>query len=86
MILIANLVHWLIQLFSLVVIAQTILSYFMSPYHPVKRFLDRLVDPFLKPIRRVVPPVSMLDFSPVILIILLQLLDYLIQSLLLWVN
>ena len=54
------------------VIADVILSYFMSPFHPIRQFLDRIVDPLLAPIRRVVPPLGMFDFSPLILLLLLQ--------------
>ena len=49
-----------------------ILSYFMDPYHPVRRFVDRLVEPMLSPIRRVVPLIGMFDFSPFIFLILVQ--------------
>lgn len=54
------------------VIADVILSYFMSPYHPIRQFLDRIVGPMLNPIRRVLPPVGMFDFSPLVLLLLLQ--------------
>ena len=64
------------------VIAQAILSYFMSPFHPIRQWVDRLVSPLLAPIRRVVPPVGMVDFSPVILIILIQIIDYFLVRLL----
>jgi YggT family protein len=47
----------------------------MSPYHPVKQALDRIVEPLLAPIRRFVPLIGMLDFSPLILIILLDLVS-----------
>ena len=60
------------QVLTLIVLAHVILSYFMNPYHPVRAFIDRLVDPLLAPIRRVVPLIGMMDFSPVILIILVQ--------------
>ena len=60
------------------VIVSVILSYFMDPYHPVRRGVDRIVDPMLAPIRRVVPPLGMFDFSPLILIILIQLISNLI--------
>ena len=83
MILIAQIVHRLIQLLVLIVIIQVVLSYFMDPYHPVRRFLDRLVQPMLEPIRRIVPTAGMIDFSPLILIILLQILDAIIYRLLL---
>ena len=61
------------QLLVLLVIVAVILSYFMDPYHPVRRAVDSVVEPMLSPIRRVVPLLGMLDFSPLILIILIQL-------------
>lgn len=70
------------QVFSLLVIAKVILSYFMSPYHPVRSTIDNLVEPFLAPIRRVLPTIGMFDFSPLVLIILVQLIVYLLISIL----
>ena len=63
------------QFLILLVIVSSVLSFFMSPYHPVKQTLDRIVEPMLAPIRRVVPLIGMLDFSPLILIILLDLVS-----------
>jgi YggT family protein len=77
-----GIIHWIIQLFILVVIAQAILSYFVDPYHPVRRTIDKIVNPFLNPIRRVVPLLGNLDFSPLVLIILLQVLDSILYRLL----
>jgi YggT family protein len=47
----------------------------MDPYHPIRRAIDGVVEPMLAPIRRIVPLVGMLDFSPLVLIILIQLLS-----------
>ena len=66
----------------LLVIVSVILSYVMDPYHPVRRFVDSIVEPMLRPIRRVVPLVGMLDFSPIILIILIRVVFNLILYLL----
>ena len=66
----------------LMVLVSVILSYFMDPYHPVRRFLDSIVEPMLAPIRRIVPLVGMLDFSPLILIVLIQLIGNLLRRLL----
>lgn len=66
----------------LMVLVSVILSYFMDPYHPVRRFLDSIVEPMLAPIRRIVPLVGMLDFSPLILIVLIQLIGNLLRQLL----
>jgi len=70
-----QLINILSQFIILVVIAKVILSYFMDPYHPIRRTLDNLVEPMLAPIRRVVPLIGMFDFSPLILIILVQILS-----------
>ena len=67
----------------LVVIISVFLSYFMDPYHPVRRGVNSIVEPMLAPIRRVIPPVGMMDFSPLILIILIQLITRLIVGFLL---
>ena len=63
------------QVLTLIIFAHIILSYFMDPYHPVRAFIDRLVEPLLAPIHRVVPLVGMFDFSAVILLILVQLIS-----------
>ena len=68
-------------LFWLVIIA-VVLSYFLDPYHPVRRRIDSIVEPMLAPIRRVVPPIGMIDFSPFVLLILIQVLRNIIIRLL----
>jgi YggT family protein len=66
----------------LLVFASAILSYFMDPYHPVRRGVDAIVEPMLAPIRRIVPLVGMLDFSPLVLIILIQVVERIVVSIL----
>jgi YggT family protein len=66
----------------LLVFASAILSYFMDPFHPIRRGVDNLVEPMLAPIRRIVPLVGMLDFSPLVLIILIQVVERVLLSIL----
>jgi YggT family protein len=70
------------QIFIWIVIASALLSFFLPPYHPVREALDRIVDPFLMPIRRVVPLAGNMDFSPLILILAVNLLSGLLISIL----
>ena len=72
MIILIQIVSILSQLLVLLVILSAILSFFMDPYHPVRRGVDNIVQPMLNPIRRIVPLVGMLDFSPLVLILLIQ--------------
>ena len=82
----AILIKAVAQIFIWIVIASALLSYFLSPYHVVRQVLDRIVDPFLNPIRRVVPSVGMFDFSPLILIIAVELVSRVLVSLLLYLS
>lgn len=81
--LLITLINYLSFAFSLLLIAYVILSYSMDPYHPVRSTVDRMVNPILNPIRRVLPRTGMLDFSPLVAIILVQILEFILKSLLL---
>jgi YggT family protein len=77
-----NFIQVISQVLSLLLIVDIILSYFMSPYHPIRATIDRIIQPLLNPIRRIVPPVAMIDFSPLVLLILIQLVSNLLISML----
>lgn len=67
-------VNTTVRVLSLLVFISSLLSYFMDPYHPIRRTLGLVVDPLLSPIRKLVPPMGGVDWSPLILIIALQIL------------
>lgn len=68
----ANAIYIFTRLLMMVVLADVIASYFLDPFHTVRKFLDNLVQPLLSPIRRLLPPTGMIDLSPLILLILLE--------------
>ncbi len=72
-----SLLIWFINLVAdgliLVVIVDAVLSFVVPPWHPWRQALDRIVEPLLRPIRRALPPIGGLDFSPLVLIILIGL-------------
>jgi len=86
MILVAQIVNLIAQAYVWIIILSIILSYFMDPFHPIRKGVDNLVSPLLDPIRRYVPLVGMLDFSPLVLIILVQLLSKAIVGLLIAIS
>lgn len=77
-----TLINIIVQGITLIVIVDVFLSYFMSPYHPVKMSLDRIVRPLLAPIRNVVPPIGMIDFSPLMLLVSIQIIGRILIGLL----
>jgi len=68
------------------VIARLILSFLplfmrIDPYNPVVRFINETTEPLMAPFRRLVPPVGGIDFSPMIMLFVLQLLQNWIMKL-----
>jgi len=69
------------RLYQFVLLARVLLSWVqIDPYHPAVQALYRLTEPVLQPIRRVLPQGVGLDFSPVIAMILVQLVTEVIAT------
>jgi YggT family protein len=83
MVFLVNVINFIAQILSLLIIISAVLSFFMSPFHPIRQIIDRIVNPMLAPIRRVVPAVGAMDFSPLILLILIQVVSSIASYLLL---
>jgi YggT family protein len=77
-----NLVQLLAWLITVLIIVDIVISYFMSPYHPIRMTIDRIVQPMLAPIRRIVPSLGMIDLSPMVLLILVQVVESLLIGIL----
>jgi YggT family protein len=62
----------LLDLYTLILLAGVILSWTSLPYdHPLVRVTRALTEPVLAPIRRVLPSVGGIDFSPMVLLLLI---------------
>ena len=71
----------IIDLYSLIVLGAVILSWVHLPSgNPVVQFVNRLTEPLLQPIRRALPAMGGLDFSPVVLLVGLQIVKRLLSS------
>jgi YggT family protein len=82
MIIVIRIVNFLISLLVFVVIVNSFLTFLLSPYHPIRLTLAKIVEPLLNPIRRIIPSTGGIDLSPLILIILLQILGAVVVALL----
>jgi YggT family protein len=64
-----------LDFYSLIVFVAVVLSWLrLSPDNPVVRIVATMTEPVLAPIRKVLPDLGGFDFSPMVLLILLQLL------------
>ena len=85
---IGGVLNLILQIYFYAVLAWVILSWIpTSSEHPLGKvnvFLDRIIYPVILPLRRVIPPVrlggGMLDLSPIVLLIGLQLLMRLVRG------
>jgi YggT family protein len=70
----------LIDLYSLVVLAAVIMSWVrIDSKQPLAMIVSSLTDPVLGPLRRALPPMGGLDFSPMVLLFGLQILGNLFR-------
>lgn len=77
----ARLLQWIIYGLMALLVFEAILS-FVNPYAPLAPIIRALNQPLLAPLRRIIPPVGGIDFSPLVALIVLQLLSRLLISLL----
>jgi len=68
-----KLIRLSIYVFMGALIIQVVLSW-VNPYHPVAPFFAALTNPFMRPVKRVIPPIGGVDISPVFVLIFFQLL------------
>jgi len=77
-----SLISLIVSALSILVIVHVVLTWVLDPYHPIRETLDRIVEPILMPLRRVLPYMGGLDFSPFVLLLLIQLIGRLLIQLL----
>jgi YggT family protein len=76
-----DLLYWVL---TLAILARVLLSWVrIDPYHPAVRLLIQVTEPILAPIRRLLPATAGLDFSPLIVIVALDILRRLLVGVLL---
>jgi YggT family protein len=69
-----NLINMLALLLTLLIVVYILSTWVFPPYHEFRMAIASVVEPMLAPIRRLVPPVGMFDFSAFIFLILVQVL------------
>ncbi len=80
-----RIVQWVCDLYSFILFARVLLSWVNpDPYNIIVQWIHRLTEPVLAPIRRLFRVQwSMIDFSPIIAFIAIELIKSLLTSLLL---
>ncbi|MFQ5996083.1 MAG: YggT family protein [Dehalococcoidales bacterium] len=69
-----NFIKILCEVFTFAIFIRVILSWFVTEPNTLTLVLDKITEPILAPLRRIIPRTGMFDFTPMIAIILLQLI------------
>jgi YggT family protein len=70
-----------IDLLMLVILVTSLLSWVQpDPRNPIVRVLHGIVDPILHPIKAIIPSMGGMDFSPLVALLILSMLQKLIVS------
>lgn len=66
----------LLQLYSFLILARVLMTWIpnLDPYNPAVQMLTQVTDPVLEPARRIIPPIGMIDISPIVVMIVIQFL------------
>jgi YggT family protein len=77
---IAEVISVTIWVLTIAIIARALLSWFpnVNPYNPIVEFLITITEPILAPIRSIMPRIGMIDLTPMIAIILLNVIGQII--------
>ena len=79
--LILSLLLWALQLLTFALIGRAILSWIDPRMEwSISRVLADITDPVIAPLRRVIPPIGMIDISFIVAILLIQMLMRLLQQ------
>lgn len=71
--------RWLI--FARIIISFLQVVVRIDPYNPLIRFIYEITEPLMAPFRRIIPPIGGMDFSPIVLFLVLQISESIVIQL-----
>ena len=78
---VAQLVYAILQVFTFAILARSLLTWFpMSPGNSLAQALFRVTEPVLAPFRAILPRIGMIDLSPMVAIVVLQVVGGLVLN------
>jgi YggT family protein len=58
----------LIEIYFYGILIVAISSWIGTTSHPTVRLVSQIIDPYMKPFRKIIPPLGMIDISPMVAI------------------
>jgi YggT family protein len=63
-----SLLGTLIEIYFYGILIVAISSWIGTTSHPTVRLVSQIIDPYMKPFRKIIPPLGMIDISPMVAI------------------
>ena len=66
-----------LQIYTFVLLIRILITWIpnLDPYHPIVQMLFQVTEPVLEPARKLIPPIGMIDISPIVVFIVLGILQ-----------
>lgn len=75
-------ISFLCRLFAILIVVRSVLSWFSPrPTNVLTVYLYKVTEPFLIPLRRIIPRTGMVDFSPLVAVLILYLISEVLSRL-----
>jgi len=73
-----NLLFWALELAILI---RVLMSWIRpNPYNPFVQAIYQITEPIMGPLRRIIPPLGMIDITPMVALIILQIIQEIVLS------
>jgi len=73
-----SLLFWALELAILI---RVLLSWIRpNPYNPFVQAIYQITEPIMGPLRRIIPPLGMIDITPMVALIILQIIQEIVLS------
>jgi YggT family protein len=81
-----SIIGWAFYIFEILLIIYILMSWVpQAKDSPIGNVIGRIVEPYLSMFRRFIPPISMIDFSPIVAIIALRFVEIGVRSVWFWI-
>ncbi|WP_419883769.1 YggT family protein [Peribacillus sp. B-H-3] len=71
--LLLRIIYYAFEFYSMALVIFILMSWFPRAYETwVGRFLSKICEPYLEPFKRFIPPIGMIDISPIVALLVLQ--------------
>jgi YggT family protein len=83
---IPSIIGWAFNIFEILLLIYIVMSWVhQTKFSPVGQIIGKIVEPYLQIFRRFIPPIGMIDLSPIVAIIALRFVQIGLLTVVIWI-